>query len=152
MLITHIDQILPHLVGRREFAVVRKEDDQPTIQNPFFHLCGDKFWQLVPAEGETPIYRKGETVWRYTGKRSNMYQVEHNELFASIRSGKPINNGLYMSNSSMLAILGRMTTYTGKTLSWDQAMASKEDLSPAKYEWGSLATPKVAIPGATEFI
>lgn len=46
---------------KRYFAVVRKEDDQPTIQNPFFHLCGDKFWQLVPASGETQIYREGAT-------------------------------------------------------------------------------------------
>ena len=44
---------------KRYFEVVRKQDDQPTIQNPFFHLCGDKFWQLVPAPGETPIYREG---------------------------------------------------------------------------------------------
>jgi putative restriction endonuclease len=46
---------------KRYFAVVRKEDDQPTIQNPFFHLCGDKFWQLVPAPGESQIYREGAT-------------------------------------------------------------------------------------------
>jgi putative restriction endonuclease len=46
---------------KRYFAVVRRENDQPTIQNPFFHLCGDKFWQLVPALGEAPIYRAGAT-------------------------------------------------------------------------------------------
>jgi putative restriction endonuclease len=46
---------------KRYFEVVRKHDDQPTIQNPFFHLCGDKFWQIVPAPGETPIYREGAT-------------------------------------------------------------------------------------------
>jgi putative restriction endonuclease len=46
---------------KRYFAVVRKEDDQPTIQNPFFHLSGDKFWRLVPAAGEPPIYREGAT-------------------------------------------------------------------------------------------
>jgi len=46
---------------KRYFEVVRKQDDQPTIQNPFFHLSGDKFWQLVPAPGEAPIYREGAT-------------------------------------------------------------------------------------------
>jgi putative restriction endonuclease len=46
---------------KRNFAVVRKQDDQPTIQNPFFHLCGDKFWHLVPLAGETQIYREGAT-------------------------------------------------------------------------------------------
>jgi putative restriction endonuclease len=40
---------------------VRKHDDQPTIQNPFFHLCGDGFWKLVPVPGEPPIYREGAT-------------------------------------------------------------------------------------------
>lgn len=46
---------------KRYFAVVRQHNDQPTIQNPFFYLCGDKFWQLVPAPGESPIYREGAT-------------------------------------------------------------------------------------------
>jgi putative restriction endonuclease len=46
---------------KRYFAVVKKHDDQPTIQNPFFHLCGDKFWNLVPAAGEANIYREGAT-------------------------------------------------------------------------------------------
>ena len=41
------------------FAVVRRENDQPTIQNPFFHLCGDKFWRLVPVAGERDIYQAG---------------------------------------------------------------------------------------------
>lgn len=45
---------------KRYFKVVRKHDDQPTIQNPFFHLSSDKFWELVPAPGEGPIYRPGE--------------------------------------------------------------------------------------------
>jgi hypothetical protein len=44
---------------KRYFAVVRKHNDQPTIQNPFFHLCGDKFWRLVPATGEREIYQEG---------------------------------------------------------------------------------------------
>jgi hypothetical protein len=50
---------------KRYFAVVRRENDQPTVQNPFFHLCGDKFWQLVPALGEAPIYRASAAcTWR----------------------------------------------------------------------------------------
>jgi putative restriction endonuclease len=46
---------------KRYFAVVSKHDDKPTIQNPFFHLSGDKFWLLVPLPGETQIYREGAT-------------------------------------------------------------------------------------------
>src|SRR5512132_244990 len=44
---------------RRYFEVVRKLDDQPSIENPFYFLSGDKLWQLVPQEGREPLYREG---------------------------------------------------------------------------------------------
>jgi len=44
---------------KRYFAVVRKHNDQPTIQNPLFHLCGDKFWRLVPLAGAREVYEEG---------------------------------------------------------------------------------------------
>ena len=94
----------------------------------------------------------GENAWNYTGRGGEMYQIEHNELFASIRSGKPINDGQKMAHSSLMAIMGRMATYTGQVITWDMAMNSKEDLSPAKYEFGPLATPEVAVPGKTKFL
>jgi len=103
---------------------------------------------------------EGETNWRYEGPNPNKYVAEHEALFASIRDGQPINNGLYMARSTMWAILGRMATYTGERISWDQAMASQEDLSPQVYAWD--ATPPVlprddgsypiAVPGITEFV
>ncbi len=101
--------------------------------------------------------RRGNVVWRYTGPKPNMFQVEHNELFASIRSGKPINNGLYMTRSTMLAILGRMATYTGQTITWEQAINSREDLTPDRYHWGEVtwngqSTLRVATPGLTPFV
>lgn len=46
---------------KRYFAVVKQEDDRPRIEYPFFHLCGDGFWQLVPLPGQVPIYRPGAT-------------------------------------------------------------------------------------------
>jgi hypothetical protein len=51
-----------------------------------------------------------------------------------------------------MAIMGRMATYTGQTITWEQALQSKEDLTPAKYEWGPIATPAVAKPGQTRFV
>src|SRR5690606_35218892 len=51
---------------------------------------------------------KGTSEWHDDRKHKNMYQVEHDELFASIRTGKPINNGEYMAKSTLLAIMGRM--------------------------------------------
>ena len=73
------------------------------------------------------------------------------ELFASIRAGKPINNGEYMAKSTLLAIMGRMATYTGQEITWDMAWKSKEDLSPSRYEWGDIATPEAAVPGVTRY-
>jgi predicted dehydrogenase len=79
----------------------------------------------------------------------DMYQREHNELFASIRNGRPINNGEYMAKSSLMGIMGRMACYTGGIITWEQALNSTEDLSPPRYEWGALPVPPVARPGVT---
>jgi predicted dehydrogenase len=85
-------------------------------------------------------------------KRDDMYQNEHDELFASIRAGKPINNGDFMTKSTLMAIMGRMATYTGQIITWEQALHSKEDLSPANYEFGPLPVAEVARPGITKFV
>lgn len=96
----------------------------------------------------------GKENWRYSEKKNNMYQTQHDELFASIRSGKPINDGELMSNSSMLAIWGRMVSYTGQALTWDQAFNSNESLGPKieEYSWDlDWETPAIAVPGKTKF-
>ena len=91
--------------------------------------------------------------WQYDGEGNDLYQTEHDELFASIRNGKPINNGEYMAKSTLLAIMGRMAAYTGEAITWDMAMSSKEDLTPPAYDWNiKLPEPPVAIPGTTKFV
>ncbi len=95
---------------------------------------------------------KAKSTWRFSGEHGDMYQTEHNELFASIRDGKPINNGDWMARSSLMAIMGRMATYTGQVITWDMAMNSKEDLTPAQYAWGKMPTPPVPMPGITKFV
>lgn len=57
-----------------------------------------------------------------------------------------------MAKSSLLAIMGRMATYTGQEITWDMAWKSKEDLTPPRYEWGEIASPPVAVPGVTRFV
>lgn len=94
---------------------------------------------------------KGKWVYK-SDEPDDFYQTEHNVLFASIRNSQPVNNGEYMSYSSLLAIQGRMSAYTGQQVSWLEALNSQEDLSPPKYEWGPLATPPVAVPGVTKFV
>jgi len=90
--------------------------------------------------------------WQFDGQVKNMYQVEHDELFAGIRSGNPINNGQYMAHSTLLAIMGRMASYTGQEITWDQALNSTEDLSPPSYQWGTAPEVVIARPGITRFV
>jgi predicted dehydrogenase len=93
----------------------------------------------------------GETNWKYKGPTRDMYQVEHDELFAAIRAGKPINDGVNMAHSTLMAIMGRMAAYTGQVVTWDQALNSKEALVPAKLDWSApLAVTPRAIPGQTK--
>ena len=95
---------------------------------------------------------EGKNKWRYRSDQpNNMYQNEHDALFRAIRADKPINNGDYMCKATMMAIMGRMAAYTGKAVTWDEAMNSQLDLTPPKYEWGDLAVAPVAIPGVTQF-
>lgn len=91
----------------------------------------------------------GERV--FPRKKPNMYLVEHEELFKAIRSGEPINNGKYMSYSTMLAIMGREACYTGQEITWEQAMNSQQRLGPTEYKWGDVEAEPVATPGVTKF-
>ena len=90
--------------------------------------------------------------WVFQGADNDIYQTEHDAMFASIRAGKPINNGRYMAHSTLLAIMGRMATYTGQEITWEMAMNSKEDLSPKAYAWGPAPEAKIALPGVTKFV
>lgn len=65
----------------------------------------------------------------------NPYQEEHNRLFASIRNNEVINNGEYGAKSTMTAILGRMATYSGKVVTWEEAMKSELSLVPEEFSW-----------------
>jgi predicted dehydrogenase len=97
---------------------------------------------------------KGENPWRYRGDGNNMYQQEHDDLFDSIRSGNLINDGEWMAQSNMLAIMGRMAAYTGQTISYEDALKSKEVIGPSieKYDWDlEFEGPPVAMPGITKF-
>ena len=81
------------------------------------------------------------------------YQRNTDALFANFRSdGRIINNGEYMAKSTMMAIISRMSSYTGLSLTWEKAFNSEESLSPAAYTWNA-APPKaeVAVPGITPF-
>ncbi len=94
---------------------------------------------------------EGKTSWTWTGRPYDMYQREHDLLFAAIRKGEPINNGKRLATSTMLAIMGRMAAYTGQQVTWDEAMNSQEQLVPDKVDWnGSLEVRPMARPGVNK--
>jgi myo-inositol 2-dehydrogenase / D-chiro-inositol 1-dehydrogenase len=96
---------------------------------------------------------KGENEWAYKGPRPDMYQIEHNELFASIRAGKPINDGVRLAHSTLTAIMGRMAAYTGQEVTWDMALNSKQMMVPADLTWDTaLPIAPIPKPGETQFI
>ena len=73
----------------------------------------------------------GNVIYKHDGENDkNPYQVEHDQLFASIRNEGHINNAENGAKSTMTAILGRMATYTGKLVTWEEAMNSTQVLVP----------------------
>ncbi len=95
----------------------------------------------------------GKKSWTYSGPKADMYQVEHDELFASIRNGRPINDGVWMAHSTLMALMGRMAAYTGKEISWDQAMNSQEKFVPDNLIWNmDLPIRPMSMPGQTKFV
>ena len=87
----------------------------------------------------------GQNSWKYEGKSVNGQQQEHTDLVASIREGKPLNEGQRIAESTLTAIGARMSAYTGKTLTWDQLLNSKSDLVPKDLKAG----PGIFNPIAT---
>lgn len=113
---------------------------------------------LVVGRGGDPYIEDndGKLLWRYRKPREgepNMYQIEHDHLFQSIRTGEYVNDGATMMNSTMMAIMGRMSCQTGKEVTWEEAMAANEDLFPNEesLQWDQSHKPSpVAIPGVTQ--
>jgi predicted dehydrogenase len=96
---------------------------------------------------------KGQNPWKNEGESPNPEIRQHADHIAAIREGKPLNEGRRVAESTLTAIMGRMSAYTGRALKWDWVMnASKLDLTPASYEFGELPMPVVAMPGKTKLI
>jgi predicted dehydrogenase len=124
--------------------------------------AGNTIWKYRPSgdagaapEGE----QKGKKARR--GTDPDPYQVEHDTLQAAIRDNKPLNNAYYGAESTMTSVLGRMATYSGKEIKWDEALGSKvqhmtaivtaETEAPVKPNadgWYPIAIPGEKIPGA----
>jgi predicted dehydrogenase len=124
-----------------------------------FEKCTDQVSErIVGTKGVAAFWGsdsriEGERPYTFDGKSPNPYVQEHADLIASIRTGAPLNEGRRIAESTLTAILGRMSSYTGRAINYDWALkASKLDFTPRKYEFGDLPVPEVAVPGKTELV
>ncbi len=101
---------------------------------------------------------QGANAWKFkTSGARDPYQQEHDDLFDAIRNNKPYNEAENGAHSTMTSIMGRMATYSGKVIDWDEALNSKIDLMPKVFAWD--ANPPtlpdkdgrypIAVPGKT---
>jgi len=118
--------------------------------------CADRVEEkIVGSKGYAMGFGEihGDSFWKFEGDETNPYVQEHIDLIAGLRSGKRLNEGKRIAESTMCAIMGRMSAYTGRAISWEWAMASsKLDLTPAKFELGPNPVDPVAMPGKTPLV
>ena len=104
----------------------------------------------------------GDIIYKHDDEiDKNPYQVEHDKLFAAIRNGDVINNVDFGASSTMTAIMGRMATYSGQQITWEEAMASNLELVPDEDSLTFDSLPPVVpdsngnypipVPGITKF-
>lgn len=111
-----------------------------------FTNCQNKIWD-----------NSGNLIWEYPYEKDekgnsigvrDYYVQEHIDWVTSIRTGQPLNDAQNMARSTLIAIMGRESAYTGKTISWDEIMASNQILTPDITEFGRLTIPTDApVPG-----
>jgi predicted dehydrogenase len=119
------------------------------------HAVGTK--GVVDISGYTI---RGENAWRFKGTGKNPYQQEHDDLFEAIRNNKAYNEVEFGAHSTMTAIFGRMATYSGKVIEWDDAINSKISVMPQSFAWDAETPVKPrsdgwydhAVPGKTRVV
>ena len=109
----------------------------------------------ITTGGDKWSFRRDKSV-----KRSDPYQVEHDDLFAAIRNNTPYNEGENGANSSLTAVLGRMVVYSGKEVTWEEALNSNIDTMPKNLSWDADPPTKpnsnweyqIPTPGITKAV
>ncbi|MHA3775636.1 Gfo/Idh/MocA family protein [Verrucomicrobiota bacterium sgz303538] len=129
---TH-QKVSEHVVGTKGSADLN-------VQGRIFRITGPNAWELKLKQGE------------------DGHQLEHYPLIEAIKNDMPLNNLEQAAYSTMTAIMGRMATYSGKLIEWDEAINSNVQLMPEKVTW-DMAPPVVpdaegnypiASPGRTQ--
>ena len=127
------------------FSMCRQQDETDGKVEEIFNGCDGV---ATMHSGGAEI--SGSNAWRFSGKQVDPYTQEHIDLQTAILNDLPVNEAEQVANSTMCAIMGRMAAYTGKDVTWEQAMSSTEVLMPETVEFGSHPEAPVAIPGRTK--
>lgn len=119
---------------------------------------GSIYERIIGATGEVMLDRSGGEIfgkkpYKFTGHTHDGGEAQFADLVNAIRHNEPINEVERVAQATMTNIMGRMSAYTGRALSWKFALhGSKEDLRPEKYAMGDLPVRPVAIPGKTQLV
>ena len=108
---------------------------------------------LIGSKGTTNANTsiKGSNSWRWEGERPNPYVLEHGRLYKSIKANEGYNEGVQVAESTMTAIMARMSAYSGEEITWEQAINSNVALMPSDLTMDTpIPIPHVAIPGTTK--
>jgi len=153
----HHSVVYEYAHGVRAYCYTRQ---QPGCYNENSKIVIGTKGQLRATRGWEILDHKGNKVWAAPPAQKDAERNCFEEMFAGIRAGKPIDDGLSMARSTMHAILGRMATHGGQRVTWDEAFASKLVLAPKSYAWDAeppvLPGPDghypVPIPGVTKVL
>ena len=111
---------------------------------------------IVGAKGSSDgqSITTGKKSWKYDGPVVNELEQEHRDFIASIRGDGPyLNHGKRIAESTLTAIIGRMSAYTGRQVRFDWALnRSQLDLTPAKWAKGPNPLPARPIPGQEQLV
>jgi predicted dehydrogenase len=103
----------------------------------------------------------GSTIYEHQGNNDpNPYQTEHDALFASIKAGGVISDAEHAAKTTMTAILGRMATYSGQLITFEDALNKGRSLMPETYSWDTVPPVipdengfyPIPVPGVTEVL
>jgi len=121
------------------------------------HAHGTKGRVAIEGHGTSELLVDGQKPmrWRRIG---DGHQIEHDDLFAALVAGQPYNEADWAADSTMTAILGRMATYSGQVVTWEQGINSQLDLMPKTLAWDAEPPVKpdkngyyaCAMPGVTK--
>lgn len=118
-------------------------------------LIGERVYGTEGTADPSGSITAGSETWRYNGVRRSGYKKEHEDLVNAIRNNQPINETRAVTESTLAAIMGRMSAYTGKVVTWDFVMnTSQLNLleRAEKLEFGPMPVEGVALPGKTPLV